>query len=57
MKRFLNYIAIEYAVPLPYDSRHWDMVMHIYHRSGAWGVYSINVDEGSTIGLGLRAKF
>lgn len=57
MRKFLNYIAIEYAVPVPYHARHWDMVMRIYHRSGAWGVYSDDVDEGSVVGLGLRAKF
>jgi hypothetical protein len=57
MKRFLNYVGIELAVPIPYHERHWDAVVRIYHRSGAWGVYSLNVDEGSMIGLGIRAKF
>lgn len=57
MKQFLNYISIELAAPIPGHEQHWDAVMRIYHRSGAWGVYSINVDEGSMIGVGLRAKF
>lgn len=54
---FLNYIGIEIAVAIPHHERHWDAVLRIYHRSGAWGVYSINADEGSMIGIGIRAKF
>lgn len=54
---FLNYLSLEIAVALPHHERHWDGVLRIYHRSGAWGVYSINADEGSMIGLGIRAKF
>lgn len=57
MVKFLNFIGIEFAVAIPGHERHWDAVMRIYHRSGAWGVYSDNVDEGSMIGFGLRAKF
>lgn len=57
MVKFLNYIGLEFAVALPGDARHWDVVTRIYHRSGAWGVYSNNVDEGTMIGFGLRAKF
>ncbi len=57
MVKFLNYISVEFAVAIPGHERHWDAVMRIYHRSGAWGVYSDNVDEGSMIGFGLRAKF
>jgi len=57
MQKFLNFIGVEFAVPIPWDPQHWDAVLRLYHRSGAWGVYSINVDEGSMIGIGLRAKF
>ncbi|MDE2014491.1 MAG: hypothetical protein KGJ75_16335 [Alphaproteobacteria bacterium] len=32
-------------------------VLRLYHRSGAWGVYSINADEGTMVGVGLRARF
>lgn len=53
----LNYTGIELAVAVPHHERHWDAVLRIYHRSGAWGVYSIDADEGSMIGLGIRAKF
>jgi len=54
---FLNYVSIELAVAIPRYRRHWDAVVRIFHRSGVWGVYSINADEGTTIGVGLRAKF
>lgn len=54
---FLNYVGIELAVAIPHHERHWDAVLRIYHRSGAWGLYSINADEGSMIGIGLRARF
>ena len=54
---FLNYVALELAVGVPHHARHWDAVIRIFHRSGAWGVYSINADEGSTIGVGIRARF
>ena len=57
MRKFLNFIGVEFAVPVPWDPRHWDAVLRLYHRSGAWGLYSINVDEGSMVGIGLRAKF
>lgn len=54
---FLNYVGIEFAFAIPHHERHWDGVIRIFHRSGAWGVYSINADEGLTLGVGLRAKF
>lgn len=57
MRKFLNYIGIEFAVAIPHHEQHWDVVARIYHRSGVWGVYSINVDEGSVIGVGIRARF
>ena len=57
MRKFLNYVGVEFAVAIPHYARHWDMVMRIYHRSGAWGLYSKNVDEGSMVGVGIRARF
>ena len=57
LKRWLNYISIEFAVALPWDPKHWDGVFRVYHRSGAWGAYSLNIDEGTTIGFGIRVKF
>lgn len=56
-KKFLNYTGVEFAWAIPGHARHWDAVMRIYHRSGAWGVYTNNVDEGSMFGFGLRARF
>jgi hypothetical protein len=52
--KFLNYISLEFAVPMNND---WDAALRIYHRSGAWGVYSNTADVGSTIGIGLRRRF
>lgn len=57
MRKFLNYIGIEFAMAIPGHEQHWDAVLRIYHRSGAWGVYSNNVDEGSVLGVGIRARF
>ena len=54
---WLNYVSVELAVAVPWDPRHWDAVLRLYHRSGVWGLYSINADEGTTVGVGLRAKF
>ncbi len=54
---FLNYVAVELAIGIPRHENHWDAVLRIFHRSGAWGLYSPNADEGSTVGVGLRAKF
>ena len=55
--KLLNYIGLEFAVAIPHHERHWDAVPRVYHRSGVWGVYSDNVDEGSMIGVGIRARF
>ena len=53
---WLNYVGIELAVALPGTSN-WDGIIRVYHRSGVWGVYSINADEGSTVGAGLRYRW
>ncbi|MEI9997294.1 MAG: hypothetical protein WDM91_22045 [Rhizomicrobium sp.] len=54
--RFLNYIGMEYAVALSRTSS-WDGVIRLYHRSGAWGVYSDHDDDGLAVGLGLKYRF
>lgn len=54
--KFLNYISLEYAVALSHDSN-WDAVVRLYHRSGAWGVYSDHDDDGLAWGLGLKYRF
>lgn len=53
---FLNYISLEYAVSLSSESN-WDGVVRLYHRSGAWGVYSDGDDDGLAVGLGLKYRF
>jgi len=52
--KFLNFVSVEAGVGL---SRKWDAVFRIYHRSGAWGVYSNTADVGTMIGIGLRRRF
>jgi hypothetical protein len=52
--KFLNFVSLEFAFQMNND---WDAALRIYHRSGAWGVYSNTADVGSTIGIGLRRRF
>jgi hypothetical protein len=54
--KLLNYIGIELAVALP-GTDNWDGVLRFFHRSGAFGLYSIQADTSTAIGLGLRARF
>jgi hypothetical protein len=55
--KFLNYVGMEFALAVPFDPKHWDVVARIDHRSGVWGVYSDNADEGTVVGVGIRARF
>jgi hypothetical protein len=55
-RKFLNYIGMEYAVALT-SSAGWDAVFRLYHRSGAFGIYSSNDDDGLAVGLGIRHAF
>lgn len=52
--KFLNYVGVEAGVGM---GRKWDAVLRIYHRSGAWGLYSNTADVGTMIGLGIRRRF
>ena len=54
--KFLNYISMEYAVALS-DTSNWDGVVRLYHRSGAWGLYSDHDDDGLAVGLGVKYRF
>jgi len=54
-KALLNYVSAEIAVALP-ETRQWDAVFRIYHRSGAWGIYTIDADEVTVLGVGLRVR-
>lgn len=52
----LNYVTLEYAVALSHESN-WDGVIRLYHRSGAWGLYSDHDDDGISVGLGVKYRF
>lgn len=51
---WLNYVGAEVAVGL---TSRLDAVVRYYHRSGAFGLFQPNADEGSTLGFGLLYKF
>ena len=55
-KKFLNYFSIEYAVTIP-KAPNWAGVFRLYHRSGAFGLYSNGDDDGLAVGLGVRYAF
>jgi hypothetical protein len=44
------------AIGLP-NTRHWDAVFRMYHRSGLFGVYIDSDDDGFALGVGLRCHF
>jgi hypothetical protein len=54
--RFLNFLSVEVAVGLP-RAPGWDIVFREYHRSGMYGLYAKDVDEGSMLGVGIRRRF
>ncbi len=39
------------------ESPSWNGVVRYYHRSGAFGLFEPNADEGSTLGFGLQYRF
>ncbi|MDB5740076.1 MAG: hypothetical protein JWP16_1116 [Alphaproteobacteria bacterium] len=51
---WLNYVGAEVAVGIAPD---WNVVLRYYHRSGAFGLFQPNADEGSTLGVGLQYRF
>jgi hypothetical protein len=51
---WLNYVGTEIAVGL---APSWNGVVRYYHRSGAFGLFEPNADEGSTLGVGLQYRF
>ncbi|HEY0104888.1 MAG TPA: hypothetical protein VGB91_02300 [Rhizomicrobium sp.] len=55
-KKMENYVTLEYAVALSSDSN-WDGVIRMFHRSGAWGLYTNSDDDGLSFGLGLKYRF
>lgn len=55
-KALLNYLGMELAVGLSRNSK-WDGVVRVYHRSGMWGIYSLDYDESTVLGIGIRRRF
>lgn len=53
---FENYVTLEVAVALAPDSN-WDVVGRLFHRSGAWGLYTDSDDDGLALGLGVKYRF
>lgn len=54
--KFENYVTLEYAVALSSDTN-WDGVIRMFHRSGAWGLYTNSDDDGLAFGLGVKYRF
>lgn len=54
-KGLLNYLSIEFAFALP-QARKWDAVFRLYHRSGLWGVYTLDPDEATVFCVGIRYR-
>ena len=55
-EKYLNHVGMELAIGLPQTSK-WDGVLRLYHRSGVFGLYSINNDDGLALGVGFRHNF
>jgi hypothetical protein len=55
-KNLLNALSLELAFGLP-GSERWDAAIRMYHRSGAFGLYSTGNDAGEAFGLGVRYHF
>jgi hypothetical protein len=44
------------AIGIP-NAPNWDVEIRTFHRSGAWGIYTLDADENSVIGIGIRHRF
>jgi hypothetical protein len=55
-KALLNYVSVELAFGIP-NEPNWDVEFRTFHRSGAWGIYTLDADENSVIGFGIRYRF
>jgi len=54
--RFLNYLSSEVNIGIPH-APDWSVSIRSFHRSGMYGLYARGIDEGSTIGIGIRHIF
>ncbi len=55
-KKLLNYVGLEVNHAIPH-AHGWSVGLRMYHRSGAWGLYSIDNDEVTMFGIGVRKQF
>lgn len=55
-KSLLNYVSAELAFAVP-NAPGWDFEVRTFHRSGAWGIYTLDPDESTMIGIGIRRRF
>jgi hypothetical protein len=55
-KALLNYVSVELAFAIP-NAPHWDVEVRTFHRSGAWGIYTLDADENTMVGIGIRRRF
>ncbi|MEK6731730.1 MAG: hypothetical protein AABY34_06095 [Pseudomonadota bacterium] len=55
-KRFLNYLMFEAAFSLP-AYPNFQVVYHIHHRSGCFGLYEASNSGSTAIGVGVRYLF
>jgi len=51
---WLNYVGAEITTAIAPD---WNAVLRYYHRSGAFGLFEPNADEGSTFAIGIQYRF
>jgi hypothetical protein len=54
--RLLNYIGVELTVAIPHSDG-LQAALRLYHRSGAFGLYTYQDDQGAAIGIGIRKNF
>ena len=55
-KKWENYVTLEIAVGLSSTSN-WAVVGRLFHRSGAWGLYTDSDDDGLSLGVGIKYRF
>lgn len=54
-RKFLEYVGAEFAISISQD-HDWSGLVRFYHRSGAFGLFADNADEGSMVGIGIRRR-
>jgi hypothetical protein len=54
--KLLNYVGVELAVAIPHADG-WQAAVRFFHRSGAFGIYTFDDDQGTAVGIGVRRPF